>query len=78
MGRETIYQNGEAVGYLTSGGWGYTLQTNIGYGYIRLASGVDNESLKSAEYELEVASERVPCKIQFGALYDPAMDRVKA
>ena len=25
MGRETILRDGEAVGYLTSGGWGYTL-----------------------------------------------------
>ena len=78
MGRETIYRNGEPVGYLTSGGWGYTLQVNIGYGYVRLADGVDYKSLMNAKYELEIACQRIPCKIQFSALYDPTMQRVKA
>ena len=32
VGRETILRNGEPVGYLTSGGYGYTLGKNIGYG----------------------------------------------
>lgn len=77
LGRETIYRNGERVGYLTSGGWGYTVEKNIGYGYVRHAEGVDTEYLKSGKYELEIACERVPCDIHFGALYDPAMDRVK-
>ena len=35
LGRETIYRNGEVVGWLTSGGWGYTVNKNIGYGYVR-------------------------------------------
>jgi glycine cleavage system aminomethyltransferase T len=34
VGRETILRNGEPVGYLTSGGYGYTLGKNIGYGYV--------------------------------------------
>jgi sarcosine dehydrogenase len=34
-GRETIMRNGEAVGYLTSGGFGYTIGKSIGYGYVR-------------------------------------------
>ena len=35
LGRETIYRNGERVGWLSSAGWGYTVQKNIGYGYVR-------------------------------------------
>ena len=77
LGRETIYRNGERVGYLTSGGWGYTIETNIGFGYVRNADGVDIEYLKSGIYELEIACERVSCEIQFGSLYDPGMSRVK-
>ncbi len=39
LGRETILRNGEPVGYLTSGGYGYTIGKNIGYGYVRNADG---------------------------------------
>jgi len=78
LGRETIYRNGKRVGYLTSGGWGYTIQANIGYGYVRNAQGVDNQYLQEGEYELEIASVRVPCNIHFKALYDPSTAKVKA
>ncbi len=77
MGRETIYRNGERVGWLSSGGWGYTVEMNIGYGYVRNEDGVSLEYLKEGTYELDVATKRIPCTIQFGALVDPAMERVK-
>ncbi len=76
-GRETILRNGEVVGYLTSAGWGYTVEKAIGYGYVRHDGGVDESYLKSGEYQLEVACERVPCELQLKALYDPEMKRVK-
>ncbi|MCJ8298879.1 MAG: FAD-dependent oxidoreductase, partial [Pseudomonadales bacterium] len=78
LGRESIYRNGQLVGYLTSGGWGYTVEANIGYGYVRNQEGVDVEYLKSGEYELEIACERVACEIHLAPLYDPTMARVKA
>ena len=39
LGRETILRNGEPVGYLTSGGYGYTVDSPIGLGYVRNADG---------------------------------------
>ncbi len=78
MGRETIYRNGQRVGWLTSAGWGHTLATNIGYGYVRHPDGVDDDFLFAGDYELEVATERLPCRIHRGPLYDPKMERVKA
>jgi 4-methylaminobutanoate oxidase (formaldehyde-forming) len=77
-GRETILRNGEPVGYLTSGGYGYTLGKNIGYGYVRNAEGVSDEFLKSGRYELVVAAEKTPAMLHFGPMFDPGMDRVKA
>ncbi len=77
LGRETIYRDGERVGWLTSGGWGYTVARNIGYGYVRRADGVTREFLQTGAYELEVAAERVPCAIVFEPLYDPKMTRIK-
>jgi 4-methylaminobutanoate oxidase (formaldehyde-forming) len=77
LGRETIYRDGERVGWLTSGGWGYTVAKNIGYGYVRNPEGVDGESLYGGAYELEVATERVPCVVRREVLYDPKGERVK-
>lgn len=76
-GRETIYRNGERVGWLSSAGYGYTLQKSIGMGYIRDKNGVDADYVKSGTYELEVATERVPCSVHLAPLYDPKMEKVK-
>jgi 4-methylaminobutanoate oxidase (formaldehyde-forming) len=78
LGRETIYRDGQRVGWLTSGGWGYTVETNIGYGYLRHGDGIDDAFLQGGNYELEVATERVPCQLHMGPLYDPRMERVKS
>jgi 4-methylaminobutanoate oxidase (formaldehyde-forming) len=78
LGRETIYRNGERVGWLSSGGWGYTVAKNIGFGYVRSADGVSDAMLASGTYELEVASERIVCALHIGPLYDPRGERVRA
>ena len=78
LGRETIYRNGERVGWLTSAGWGYSVEKNIGYGYVRSPDGVDDDFLATGDYELEVVTERLPCRIHAQALYDPGMERVKS
>ena len=78
LGRETILRNGELAGYLTSGGYGYTVGKPIGYGYVRDADGVTDDYLTSGRYELVVANESVPAQIHLGPLYDPTNGRVKA
>ncbi|TIQ01042.1 MAG: FAD-dependent oxidoreductase [Mesorhizobium sp.] len=78
LGRETILRNNEPVGYLTSGGYGYTVGKNIGYGYVRNADGVSDDFLASGDYELVVAMERTPAKIHLKPLYDPAGARIRA
>jgi 4-methylaminobutanoate oxidase (formaldehyde-forming) len=78
IGRETLYRNGERVGWLTSAGYGHTLGCSIGYGYVRNASGVDHEFLNNGQYTLEVAGIQVPCEIHLEPLYDPTMARIRA
>lgn len=78
LGRETIFRDGRQVGWLTSGGYGYTVGTNIGYGYVRNAEGVPTDWLMSGSYELEVATERVAARIHMNPLYDPKMERIKS
>lgn len=78
LGRETIYRNGERVGWLTSGGYGYTIGKSIGYGYVRNKAGVTADYVVGGNYELEVATERVRAEVHLGPLYDPKMERIKA
>ena len=78
IGRETILRDGAPVGYLTSGGYGYTAGKNIGYGYVRNAEGVGDDFLRTGSYELVVATQRTPARIELAPLYDAAMARIKA
>ncbi len=78
VGRETILRDGRPVGYLTSGGYGYTLGKSVGYGYVRDAGGVTDGFLAAGRYELVVASEVFPARIGMAPFYDPAGARVKA
>jgi 4-methylaminobutanoate oxidase (formaldehyde-forming) len=71
LGRETILRNGEAVGYLTSGGYGYSVGKPIGLGYVR------HPEPETGNYELVVANERVAAAIDFEPLYDPQNLKVK-
>lgn len=77
FGRETIYRNGERVGWLSSGGYGHTIAKSIGYGYVRNIAGVDAEYVLTGDYELDVALSRVPCKVHLKPLVDPMMKKIK-
>jgi len=78
LGRETIYRDGVRVGWLTSGGYGYTIRRSIGYGYVRRAEGVTADFVTSGKYELEVATQRVPAEVSLAPFYDPEMSKVKS
>jgi 4-methylaminobutanoate oxidase (formaldehyde-forming) len=77
LGRETIYRDDARVGWLASGGYGYTLGRSIGYGYVRDPAGVDRDHVLAGRYELEVAGERVPAEVFLDPPYDPKGERVR-
>ncbi len=78
LGRETIYRDGVRVGWLTSGGYGYTVGRSLGYGYVRNPNGVTADYIRSGTYELEVATERVAANVSLAPFYDPNNGRVKS
>ncbi len=78
LGRETIYRDGARVGWLTSGGFGYSVGKPIGYGYVRNDNGVDRDFVLSGTYELDVAGERVRAHASLTPFYDPSGERVRA
>ncbi|MGQ0609743.1 MAG: GcvT family protein [Paracoccaceae bacterium] len=78
LGRETILRDGAAVGYLTSGGYGYTVGKSIGLGYVRHGEGQGADPLGAGGYALVVAGQVLPAGITLAPLYDPPGARIKA
>ena len=76
-GRETIYRNNEACGWLSSAGYGHTIGKSVGMGYVRHNDGVTREYLMAGEYELEVATVRVKAQLSLEPLIDPEMQNIK-
>jgi len=62
-GRETVYRNGEHVGWLSSAGYGHFLETPIGFAYIRNNEGVSRSYLSEGSYQLEVAGDLFDCAL---------------
>jgi sarcosine dehydrogenase len=77
VGRETILRDGKFAGYLTSGGYGYTIGKPVGYGYLRNAEDVTEDWARAGSYELVVAQERVKATLHLAPMYDPANEKVK-
>ncbi|NIA68350.1 FAD-dependent oxidoreductase [Pelagibius litoralis] len=77
LGRETLYRDGQRVGWLSSGGFGHSLGTAIGYGYVRADKPIDKTFLESGTYALEIAGERMACRLHLAPLIDPRMTKVR-
>ncbi|MFC3084871.1 GcvT family protein [Tabrizicola soli] len=78
LGRETIYRDGQRIGWLSSGGLGHTVGRAIGLGYLRTNDGLDDDAaLLAGTYELEVRTRRLPATLHLEPLYDPAGVRVR-
>ena len=66
------------MGWLSSGGFGYTINKPIGYGYVRSEDPIDQNYVLEGSYELEVATKKVKCNVHLQSLYDPQMKKIKA
>ena len=78
VGRETILRDVQPVGYLTSGGDGYTVGKSIGFGYVRRDTGVTEGWLNQGSYSLVIAGQETPAVLAPGALYDPEGKKIRA
>lgn len=74
---ELIRMNGEIVGYLSSGAYGFTLGSAVGMGYVRHPDGIDKDLLINAEFSIEIAGKTFPAEASLRAFYDPTGARVK-
>ena len=74
---ETIFRDGERVGYLKAGGYGHTLGGVVGLGPVANEAGVSIDFVKSGNYEIEVSSKRYAAKASLRPMYDPKGERIR-
>jgi 4-methylaminobutanoate oxidase (formaldehyde-forming) len=72
LGSEPVRIDGEVVGRVTSGGYGYTVGKSIAYGYIPSSSPVDTP------VEVDIFGTWVGGRVVKEPLYDPTGSRVRA
>lgn len=78
-GLEGVYRNGEAVGHVRRGEYGYFIGKPIGKSFIRRSDGkpIDNEYLKNGSYEIDVLGKRYPAKLHLKTPFDPTNQRIQ-
>ncbi|XP_073980159.1 sarcosine dehydrogenase isoform X2 [Rhodnius prolixus] len=78
-GMETLWRNGEVVGILRRGEYGYALGCSIAQGYIRNPNGenVTLDFITSGEYEVEVLGNRHKAEIYLRSPFDPESKRLQ-
>jgi len=74
---EPIRRDGEIVGSVTSGAWGHRVGASLGMGYVHCEDGVTKDWLESGRWEVEVAYQAHPVRVQFAPWYDPKAARMK-
>jgi glycine cleavage system aminomethyltransferase T len=73
LGSEPVRIDGELVGRVTSGGYGYTVERSIAYAYVPAAGAVPGQPV-----EVEIFGEWVPGEVAAEPLYDPDGSRIRA
>lgn len=74
-----IYKDGQLVGSLASVQYGHTLGGLVGLGWVEADSpGVPRSWFEAGEFEIEVATERLPAKASLRPMYDPTSERPKS
>jgi glycine cleavage system aminomethyltransferase T len=73
LGSEPVRIEGEPVGRVTSGGYGYTVGRSIAYAYVPVGN-----SQPGRQVEVEIFGEWVAGEVAAEPLYDPSGERIRS
>lgn len=73
LGNEPIRSGGKVVGWVSSGGYGYTVGKSIAYAYLPIEI-----SNPGRGFEIELFGEQIPATVVQAPLWDAAGERVRA
>jgi glycine cleavage system aminomethyltransferase T/glycine/D-amino acid oxidase-like deaminating enzyme len=71
LGKEPVYVNGEAAGYVTSAAYGYSVGKPIVYAWLPASVGLGDS------VEVEYFGERIAATVAADPLFDPGMERLR-
>ena len=70
-----LQRNGQVVGYLRRGGFGYTKNQGIGTGYVDLKAKPEGQTVKdfvlNGNFQIEVMGTPYPAQVSLKPLFDP-------
>ena len=73
LGEEPVRVNGQLVGRVTSGGFGYSVERSIAYAYLP-----SDDALPGTPVEVEIFGQWVPASVAAEPLFDPAGEHIRA
>jgi 4-methylaminobutanoate oxidase (formaldehyde-forming) len=73
LGSEPVLSQGQSLGRVTSGGYGYTVERSIAYAYLP-----SELAAPGTQVEVEIFGERVAAEVASEPLYDPDGSRIRA
>ncbi len=68
---EPVWKGGEIVGFVTSGDWGFRIEAMIGLASLQCGDGVSQDWIDAGGFEVQIAGEMYPLKVQLAPFYDP-------
>jgi 4-methylaminobutanoate oxidase (formaldehyde-forming) len=75
---EPVLRDGRLVGHLTSGGYGHTLGSAVGLGYVPCCyTGERADEMLASDYAVEIAGKRHAAEVSLRPMYDPEGLRVR-
>jgi 4-methylaminobutanoate oxidase (formaldehyde-forming) len=74
---EIVHRNGRQVGYIRAASYGHTLGGAVGLAMVDAGEPIDENYIRDAAWELDIAGERYPAVASIKPLYDPGNDKVK-
>ena len=76
-----LQRNGQVVGYLRRGGFGYTINQGIGTGYVDLKAKPEGQTVKdfvlNGDYQIEVMGTPYPAQVSLKPHFDPLKTKMK-
>ena len=74
---EPVLRDGNVVGFITTGAYGYTVGTAVGLCLISLAQGeTDKNSLAAGSYSVMVEGEEIGAELSLTPFHDPQSERM--
>lgn len=75
---EPLWKDGEIVGHVTSGAWGFRLGGSYGLASVHRTAGVTRQWLDEGGFQVEVAGVRHTAELRLSGFYDPESVRLRS